>query len=198
MDCKLKRGRYTLGGSALFNRRMTERLKERLARDAPRPVEVLGAALRAHTTWSSVHKYRHLARYGFDVVLIYHAINDLKANHVAREDFRPDYSQLGPWYRRGPLLDRSVVARLVHERLLYRKPPFVVMGARFMTSAWGNRRFRCPRRWSKPCAWQHRRRTTSPSRVCQPFARPSPSATEPRTDLTSSRTAFWSGPGPRS
>ncbi len=125
----------TLGGSSLFNRRMTERLAARLDAEAERPVSVLGAALRAHTSWSSVHKYRYLRHHEFDVVLVYHGINDLFANHVAPEDFRVDYAHLGSWYRRGPLLDRSVIARLVYERLLYRKPERVALAAGFASAA---------------------------------------------------------------
>lgn len=119
----------TLGGSALFNRRITERLDARLERASPRPVELLGAALRAHTTWASVHKYRWLARHDFDLVLIYHGINDLYANHVAPEDFRDDYSHLGPWYRRGPLLEHSVIARQVYNAWLWQVPPRVEAGS---------------------------------------------------------------------
>lgn len=119
----------TLGGSVLFNRHMTERLRGELEAASVRPVEILGGALRAHTTWSSLHKWRWLRDRGFDLVLIQHGINDLKANHVAPADFREDYGHLGPWYRRGPLLDHSVIARVVHNELLWRRPSFVLMGS---------------------------------------------------------------------
>ncbi len=121
----------TLGGSALFNRRMTARLKDALAAASPRRVEVLGAALRAHTTWSSVHKYRYLAHHDFDLVLVYHGINDLYANHVAPDDFRTDYSHLRAWYRRHPLLDRSVIARAIYNRFLHDTPEGRMAGAGF-------------------------------------------------------------------
>ena len=104
----------TLGGSALFNRRMADRIRDRLQRLGPRRVEVVGAALRTHTSRSSVLKYELLRRYDFDYVLLYHGINDLWANHGALADFREDYSHLGPWYRRGPWLDRCVTCRLVY------------------------------------------------------------------------------------
>ena len=119
----------TLGGSVLFNRRVTERLQDRLERSASGRVEVVGAALRSHTTWSSVLKYGLLAEHGFDYVLICHGINDLYANHVAREDFRDDYSHLEPWYRRGWLLDRSIVARVLYNELVWRRPGRVQNGA---------------------------------------------------------------------
>jgi lysophospholipase L1-like esterase len=104
----------TLGGSALFNRRMAVRVRERLQRLGPLRVEVVGAALRTHTSRSSVLKYELLRRYHFDYVLLYGGINDLWANHVAPADFREDYSHLGPWYRRGPWLDRCVTCRLLY------------------------------------------------------------------------------------
>lgn len=103
----------TLGASTMFNRRMTVRLAARLKQVSRRPVELLGAALPSHTTVSSVLKYRVLADYDFDYVLIYHGINDLLANHVPPEDFSPAYTQINPWYRRGPLLDRSLLARWI-------------------------------------------------------------------------------------
>jgi lysophospholipase L1-like esterase len=118
----------TLGGSVLFDRRMTTRLKralEPVAAEAGARLELVGAALRGHTTWASRHKWHHWAGRGFDVVLVYHGINDLFANHVAPEDFRDDYGHLGAWYVRGPVLDRSLAARIVFNRWLYRKPPVV-------------------------------------------------------------------------
>ncbi len=107
----------TLGGSAFFNRRMTDRLIEALGAASAEPVEVVGAALRTHTTLSSVFKYDLLSRYDFDVVIIYHGVNDLWANHVMR--FRPDYFHLSPWYKRSRLLDRSVIYRLIYNKWIY-------------------------------------------------------------------------------
>lgn len=90
----------TLGGSAMFNRRMAERLKARLSKASSDPIEVIRAALRTHTTAASILKYRLLAEYRPDLVLISHGINDLWANHVTDRDFRADYSHLNPWYKR--------------------------------------------------------------------------------------------------
>lgn len=112
----------TLGGSVLFNRRLAEKLAASLEKKLDRPVEVLGAALRVHNTWSSRMKMAFLARHRFDYVVILHGINDLDANNVAPEDFREDYSQLTPWHHRGFLVDHSAIARLVYNRFLYRPP----------------------------------------------------------------------------
>jgi hypothetical protein len=108
----------TLGGSALFNRRMAERIRDRLRRLGPVRVELVGAALRTHTSRSSVLKYELLRRYGFDFVLVYHGINDLWANDTGRNEFRDDYAHLGPWYRRGPWLDRCVTCRLLYNAVV--------------------------------------------------------------------------------
>jgi lysophospholipase L1-like esterase len=124
----------TLGGSVLFNRRMTERLRAALAPQVTGRLELVGAALRSHTSRSSVLKWRLLAPYAFDVVLIYEGINDLYANHVAPESFRDDYAQLGPWYVRGPLLDRSVIARLVYDNLLHRPTPVAPTASGFRSA----------------------------------------------------------------
>lgn len=113
----------TLGGSALFNRRFTERLQGELQAAAEADIEVLGAAYRGHTTRSSVIKFPYLAaRFPFDFVLIYHGINDTWANNVEPEDFRTDYSHLDAWYRRNWILDRSILARDLYNTRIYRKP----------------------------------------------------------------------------
>ena len=57
-----------MGGSVLFNRRMADRIEIALNEVSARPVEVLGAALRQHTSRSSVLKYRVLSKYDFDIV----------------------------------------------------------------------------------------------------------------------------------
>ncbi|MEW5735732.1 MAG: SGNH/GDSL hydrolase family protein [Thermodesulfobacteriota bacterium] len=113
----------TLGGSVLFNRRFTGKLKAALEKRLGRPVEVVGAAFRGHKTWASVRKLALLSGYHFDYVVICHGVNDLLANNVAPEDFREDYSHVNPWYRRGFLLDRSTIARLFYNVFLHRRPP---------------------------------------------------------------------------
>lgn len=121
----------TLGGSALFNRRFTERLRARLAAEAPGRVELLGAALRAHTSRSSLLKWRLLAERDFDVVIVYDGINDLYANHVEPSVYREDYAHLGAWYVRGRLLDHSVIARRLYNGLFHRPAPGRAMAAGF-------------------------------------------------------------------
>jgi lysophospholipase L1-like esterase len=112
-----------LGSSSFFNRRMAERLKEKLAAPTDGPVEVVGAALRSHTSMSSVLKYRVLAKYSFDDVLIYDAINDLWANLVPPEQFDDNYAHLGCAYRRGLLLDHSLIARGIYDKFFCHVAP---------------------------------------------------------------------------
>lgn len=115
----------TLGGSAMFNRRMTQRLKDGLNKVSSSHIEIVGGALRAHTTASSILKYKLLSKYRPDLILIYHGINDLWANHVSLEDFRADYSHLSPWYKRNVCLDHSAICRMIYNRWIHRKPPTV-------------------------------------------------------------------------
>lgn len=121
----------TLGGSAFFNRRMTERLSAHLANATPRKVEVVGGALRTHTSRSSVIKYRYFRKFKFDYVVVYDGINDLWANNVQPPDYRSDYSHIVPWNRRNLLLDHSLLARYVYNNVIWKKPDFAPNGANF-------------------------------------------------------------------
>jgi hypothetical protein len=117
-----------LGASAFFNRRMALRLKSALQERTEARVEVVGAALRTHTSMASVLKYRALRKYAFDCVLVYHGINDLWANNAPPERFRDDYSHMGGWYARGPLLDRSLIARRAYNRWVHEGVNYVFPG----------------------------------------------------------------------
>ena len=108
----------TLGGSAMFNRRMTERMIAAWRDVFPTPTEVVGAALRTHTTRANVIKYEyHFSKYRFDYVLFYEGVNDLWANNVEPRRFSWDYSHQNPWGHRNLLLDNVMLARLVYNYL---------------------------------------------------------------------------------
>jgi hypothetical protein len=114
-----------LGESTFFNRRMAERLKAALTPMASRhgkAVEVVGAALRTHTTRSSVIKFAYLKQFQFDLVLIYHGINDLWINPALASDDRRAYSHISAWYDRSALLDGCVLCRLTYNQLLFHRP----------------------------------------------------------------------------
>jgi len=111
----------TLGGSALFNRRMTERIKAGLQPLFSHRLEILGGALRSHTSASSLRKLEVLRKYHFDYLLIYDNINDLWANNAPLKDFKEDYSHLGPWYQHNLFLDHSLIVRKIYNFFSFRK-----------------------------------------------------------------------------
>ena len=120
----------------MFNRRMTERLIENFSEFGSENFEIQGAALRRHTTRSSLIKYKYyFSRYHFDYVLIYHGINDLWMNHVHQEMFSSDYSHFSPWNVRGWLLNKSFLARLIYNQILHKifrpQPKILVNGTHY-------------------------------------------------------------------
>lgn len=87
-----------LGGSALHDGygAVAQVLKEQLAAHGRHNVRIFNLAMPAHTSRDSWLKYSHLdAR--FDLVVVYHGINEARANNVPPELFRDDYSHYA-WY----------------------------------------------------------------------------------------------------
>lgn len=72
-------------------------LRERLASHLRRPIVVLNMASIGHTSRDSLVKYEAMARERFDLVVVYHGINDARANVVPPGRFRADYSHYA-WY----------------------------------------------------------------------------------------------------
>lgn len=64
----------------------------------PRPVRVFNLAMPSQTSLDSRFKRLEMARDRFDLVLVYHGINDVRANACPPELFRDDYSHWS-WYR---------------------------------------------------------------------------------------------------
>ena len=62
-----------------------------------RSVRVHNLARHAQTTRDSYYKYLNLADKRFDLVILYHGINDVRANNAPPEVFREDYSHYH-WY----------------------------------------------------------------------------------------------------
>ncbi len=89
-----------LGGSALHEDYgdIEHVLRERLIRATRRCVRIHNLAAPAHTTLDSLYKYKHLDGYDFDLVLVYHGINEIRANNCTADQYRDDYSHLS-WYR---------------------------------------------------------------------------------------------------
>ncbi len=88
-----------LGGSVLERAwgNAAGRLERKLSRATGRPVRVHNVARASHSTLDSLYKYRHLSSRHFDLVFVYHAINELRANSCPPEVFRDDYSHYH-WY----------------------------------------------------------------------------------------------------
>ena len=86
-----------LGGSVAEQTAM--RLEQDLIAELGRPARVYNAARAAHTTRDSLNKLEFLDASGtfFDLILIYHGINDVPLNGTPRELFRDDYTHFG-WY----------------------------------------------------------------------------------------------------
>jgi hypothetical protein len=107
-----------LGGSTISEALGTigtdlgERLQEKLGR----PVRVFNLAFAAHNTRDSLLKFRRLARQRFDLVVIYHGINDARMNNAPSDQFRDDYSHCA-WYKHLNFLDE-------HPRLCKAALPF--------------------------------------------------------------------------
>jgi hypothetical protein len=96
-----------LGGSVLDPRwsQVGARLERRLQQafdqrggEPPAHVRVFDLARAGQTTLDSVYKYRWLADYHFDLVIVYDAINDVRFNDCPPELFRDDYGQ-SIWFR---------------------------------------------------------------------------------------------------
>lgn len=72
-------------------------LQDRLGQIVARPVRVYNLAHPGMTTRDSFLKYQMLADEGlhFDLVVIYHGINDTRMNNIAADKFRDDYTHSG-------------------------------------------------------------------------------------------------------
>ncbi len=85
-----------LGGSVLNYTR--DALQDRLSAAIDAPVLVRNTAWPSHASRDSLLKYRWLENERYDLVIFYHAINELRANNAPPELFRDDYSHYS-WYR---------------------------------------------------------------------------------------------------
>jgi hypothetical protein len=102
-----------LGASALHRHwtAFEHVLHEELALRTTRPVRLWNASQPGHGSLDSRLKYRYLGSERFDLVLVYHGINELRANCCPASDFREDLSHI-EWYRRVNYVNR-------HQRLLH-------------------------------------------------------------------------------
>lgn len=73
-------------------------LEYKLSRALGKRVKIYNAARAAHTSRDSAIKYRYLKNKRFDLIILYHAVNDVRANNVPPRLFRNDYSHYY-WYK---------------------------------------------------------------------------------------------------
>ena len=73
-------------------------LRERLTRERGGCVRVTNLSAPAHTSLDSYYKYKHLAGKRFDLVIVYHGINEVRANNCPPSVFKEDYSHFS-WYK---------------------------------------------------------------------------------------------------
>ncbi len=94
-------GRHVLilGGSVVHPEwsPVARALRERLTAALDEAVSVHNVAMPAHTTRDSLLKYAHLEGRAFDVVLLYHGINEARANNAPPDIYRDDYGHYA-WY----------------------------------------------------------------------------------------------------
>jgi hypothetical protein len=83
-----------LGGSVLHPifGDIAERLRAGLEQKLGRKVRVVNLANLGHTTRDSLNKYARLKDKRFDLVLVYHGINDVRLNNTPPGAFKADYS----------------------------------------------------------------------------------------------------------
>lgn len=89
-----------LGGSVLTDEwgSIAKLLEERVAYATKRRVRVHNLAKSAQTTLDSYYKYRHLRNKSFDLVIVYHGINDVRLNNCPPEVYKENYSHYA-WYK---------------------------------------------------------------------------------------------------
>ncbi len=95
------------------------------ARQWGKRVRVVSTGVAAHMTFDSLWKYRDWYEgYDFDLVVVYHGINDVRANcyptHLFRSDYAhmpyfQQYAQVFHWMERQPALARSFVITWVYK-----------------------------------------------------------------------------------
>ncbi len=73
-------------------------IKEELMRRTRRDVVMINLARPGHTSLDSLWKYEWVEDVPHDALLVYHGINDARANNCPSEVFKPDYSHYS-WYR---------------------------------------------------------------------------------------------------
>ncbi|MGH7150171.1 MAG: hypothetical protein ACREIU_05720, partial [Planctomycetota bacterium] len=89
-----------------------ECLVEELLYRTRKTVWIHNVAQGGHTSLDSLLKYRRLGDQHFDLVVVYHGINETRANNCPPTVFRPDYSHYS-WYARLKSLEGHPESRVL-------------------------------------------------------------------------------------
>lgn len=86
-----------LGGSVLHNEwgNIGNELNKQLSAKYPGKIKIHNVATPAHTSTDSRIKYKLLKNHRFDIVLLYHGINEVRFNNCPDDVFKNDYSHVG-------------------------------------------------------------------------------------------------------
>lgn len=84
-----------LGGSVL--EQTAEEIERRLRPRFGNALRVYNLSKASHTSRDSLQKLTRLKEMHFDLIVVYHGINDVRMNCCAAEDYRADYSHIS-WY----------------------------------------------------------------------------------------------------
>lgn len=83
------------------------RLEKGLQEQLRRPVRVCNLSFAARTSRDSLIKYRELNRQHFDLVVVYHGINDTRMNNCPASLYRDDYLHCA-WYHKIAMFQQHV------------------------------------------------------------------------------------------
>lgn len=102
-----------LGGSALTRDfgSVEQALREVLTFETKKKIRVHNVSRAAHTSRDSYYKYAHCAGAAFNLVIVYHGINETRANNCPPDFFRGDYSHYS-WYALLSQTERGGGARI--------------------------------------------------------------------------------------
>ncbi|MCD4779136.1 MAG: hypothetical protein K8S27_01100 [Candidatus Omnitrophica bacterium] len=119
-------------GASVVNYRISDidrRLVEGLTEQLGRKVRIFNLSKFAHSSRDSLMKYQFLRDKSFDLVLIYHGINEVRSNNIPAHLFKSDYSHC-PFYERVNTFNRHqeisfvVFPWLVHDLIINMKQRF--------------------------------------------------------------------------
>lgn len=102
-------------GASVFNPHIGPipvELMERLSYSTGNWVQIFNAAQGAHTMLDSYYKYKHLADREYDLVIVYHGINDVRINNCPPDWFRPKYGHYA-WYRELNAIEDGSLERIL-------------------------------------------------------------------------------------